>query len=76
MGGLNFEFFLVDLLIVKIMAFFALFGDIFWRQMLSSILSFVKNPFPTASRYIKISSLNSQPVKNLSEVNTLIHKTN
>ena len=34
--------------------------------MLSSILSFVKNHFPTASRYIKISSLNSQPVKNRS----------
>ena len=56
------------------MAFFTLFWVIFWRQMLSSILSFVKNPFPTASRYIKMSSLNSQPVKNLSEVNTLINR--
>ena len=41
--------------------------------MLSSILSFVKNPFPTASRYIKMSSKNTQPVKNLSEVNTLVN---
>ena len=53
------------------MAFFALFGVIFWRQKLSSILSFVKNPFPTASRYSKMSSKNTQPVKNLSEVNSV-----
>ena len=39
------------------MAFFTLFWVIFWRQMLRSILSFVKNLFPTVFRYIKMSSL-------------------
>ena len=54
------------------MAFFTLFWAIFWRQMLSSILSFVQNPLYTVSNYTKMSLKNSQAVKNLDFVDALV----
>ena len=55
------------------MAFFTLFWVIFWRQIQGSILSFVKNPLYTASNYTKMSLKNTQAVKDLEIVNTLIN---
>ena len=71
-GGSKFWIFLISPLSVEIMAFFTLFWVNFWRQIQSSILSFVKNPLYTASSYTKMSLKTSQEVKNSEIVNALL----